>query len=448
MTKSNGTTPSPKYGKLLVGILICLCILTAFYPFLPAVAPLTFLGIILSPFWAIIQRITIFIVNYTAFDIWLARGFAVSIYALLSFFLVGYIGNLVGSYKFLLRKGRRLLFLGLWWGVCILMFFVSKNVNFTQSGEPLKTYYETSEGDIELFPIDMKIHPRTGEPLKVVTREVIQDLDLANSEMKKVDITLAKIKDGEIQFFRPSGSPRLWYYKTEKGEFELFTRKGHHPITGDNLKPVTREVAWEIQSSLQAKATQREFDSTLAKAKAAEHAKQMNDQKERSEREEYIKKYIAQSTIPTKTAKIAVLVVDDGGHPNSTSTQLIRSFFQDRGFESTASLFTESFVSDNLFKEVFSGSSGQVRKLELTKYASHILLGKQSTTFSNNPDLQDLVTANVSLELHFVSSESGLIEDSFLSTKTGAGFNKANAEQDALKKVLAELGKRETRLKN
>lgn len=41
-------------------------------------------------------------------------------------------------------------------------------------------------------------------------------------------------------FFDNQGNPLLWYYKTKKGEIELYTNHGLHPINNKPLKPITK----------------------------------------------------------------------------------------------------------------------------------------------------------------------------------------------------------------
>src|SRR5262249_42912952 len=42
-----------------------------------------------------------------------------------------------------------------------------------------------------------------------------------------------------------------WFYKSKSGEIELFNLMGFHPETGDELEPVSKEVAdlWKAQAA-------------------------------------------------------------------------------------------------------------------------------------------------------------------------------------------------------
>src|SRR5262245_52147237 len=59
-----------------------------------------------------------------------------------------------------------------------------------------------------------------------------------------------KITDSNPIFFEPqSGEPIVWYYKNKNGAIEIFDLMGYHPTTGEELFPITKEVAseWDEQ---------------------------------------------------------------------------------------------------------------------------------------------------------------------------------------------------------
>lgn len=147
-----------------------------FYPILFMFAPLFVIKILLFPLWSLIQGLTLFVINLTGWDVWIARGIALLLYSAIIFFLVDFLGNLAGGfYKYFFKKERRLILLASGCAICMLMYFVSKDVNFSPvTGEPLKKYLKTSDGNIELFPIEMNYHPVTGEPLEIINSEIMR----------------------------------------------------------------------------------------------------------------------------------------------------------------------------------------------------------------------------------------------------------------------------------
>jgi hypothetical protein len=53
------------------------------------------------------------------------------------------------------------------------------------------------------------------------------------------------VSDDPTFFDRATGEPIVWYLKTAAGQIELFDLMGFHPATGEELLPVTKEVANE-----------------------------------------------------------------------------------------------------------------------------------------------------------------------------------------------------------
>jgi len=75
----------------------------------------------------------------------------------------------------------------------------------------------------------------------------ISDIDVSIAEPERLYITYDDIEKQRIKFFHPDGKPKVWYYRTAEGRFELFDKKGYHPIYKEKLKSVTPEVIPEIE---------------------------------------------------------------------------------------------------------------------------------------------------------------------------------------------------------
>lgn len=66
------------------------------------------------------------------------------------------------------------------------------------------------------------------------------------------DAPAKRVEAAEPIFFDPrTGEPAIWYYKNKSAEIELFDKKGFHPLTGEALLPITREVVevWKAQAA-------------------------------------------------------------------------------------------------------------------------------------------------------------------------------------------------------
>lgn len=159
------------------------------------------------------------------------------------------------------------------------------------TGKPTTWYRREGAGEFVFFNRP-GFNPRTGEPLLVVDRDVLTEWskyrrenqgtpcyvltrDSVRYEMKiGVDVAtgrqcrqysaemLVRLREYEkgnrpkrIEASNPtffdlrSGEPALWYAKGRSGNIELYSLMGFHPDTGEELLPVSREIAmaWKDQ---------------------------------------------------------------------------------------------------------------------------------------------------------------------------------------------------------
>jgi hypothetical protein len=100
-------------------------------------------------------------------------------------------------------------------------------------------------------PVRFGNHPgtvdqETGRICRPVTPEIVDRLrSYEKGEVPK------RIEVAEPTFFDPRTAEAIvWYSKTSGGSVELFNLMGFHPRTGDELLPVTKEIAalWKTQS--------------------------------------------------------------------------------------------------------------------------------------------------------------------------------------------------------
>jgi signal transduction histidine kinase len=138
------------------------------------------------------------------------------------------------------------------------------------TGEPIVWFTKGAiPRSIELYDL-MGYNPRTGEELVPVTRQIADewtsDEQLRQQEAHRV--APKRISNPETTvFFDPiTGEPKVWYWHSDKGEWEFYDNKGFHPRNGDPLQVVNRDVLSQWQREL-AEVQQRKRD-TDAKAKA------------------------------------------------------------------------------------------------------------------------------------------------------------------------------------
>jgi signal transduction histidine kinase len=137
----------------------------------------------------------------------------------------------------------------------------------TLTGEPIVWFTKgTTPHSIELFDL-MGFNPRTGEELKPVTRQIADEWT-SDQQQEAQRIPPKRITNPETAvFFDPvTGQPKVWYWRSDAGDWEFYDNKGFHPRNGDELQVVNRDTLNRWQREL-ADAQQRKKD-VEAKAKA------------------------------------------------------------------------------------------------------------------------------------------------------------------------------------
>jgi hypothetical protein len=129
--------------------------------------------------------------------------------------------------------------------VPLLHALLGTDVCFNQrTGAPLKWYVQAPNGEITLF--DSSGYDTAGTQKLPVTPDICKAFtrQAANVAPRKIS---ASVRD--LQFFDPNtGRPRVWYYKTAKGTYDLFDAPGFSPGTSEPLLPVSKEVIADIQA--------------------------------------------------------------------------------------------------------------------------------------------------------------------------------------------------------
>jgi hypothetical protein len=137
---------------------------------------------------------------------------------------------------------------------------------------------------------------------------------------------------------------------------------------------------------------------------------------------------------------IAVLIVEDGKGIDRTLGSAIASRFQQRGVKTTSpSVFTTSFVNNGDFDRLFEGSLADGEQGQFPQYFQAGVLGKKSVSYVTNPEYDGLITAEVTLELHVVSSHTGTVQISVSWTHKGPGYSNADAKKIAEERILQEV---------
>jgi TPR repeat protein len=87
-------------------------------------------------------------------------------------------------------------------------------------------------------------------------------------------------------FFDPiTGKPRVWYWRSDKGDYEFYDNPGFHPRTGESLLVVTKEIIAQLKTDSEVRQKQLE----------EERLQREKERRERTEREDREKRALAEA---------------------------------------------------------------------------------------------------------------------------------------------------------
>lgn len=138
------------------------------------------------------------------------------------------------------------------------------------SGEPVVWYAADKGGSVELYDL-MGYHPQTAEELRPVTPQVVETWKEQNDRTaKRIPV---RIDPKIYAFFDPmTGAARVWYWRSQSGEWEFYDGPGFHARTGEPLKLINRDVIAEWNAALEAAEAKKKADAEQATRDARERA--------------------------------------------------------------------------------------------------------------------------------------------------------------------------------
>lgn len=146
----------------------------------------------------------------------------------------------------------------------------------------------------------------------------------------------------------------------------------------------------------------------------------------------------ATPTPPPPSDETAVLIVDENNAIHARLTSQITAILQKKGVKLTTSpIFTDAVIHDGTFDRLFQGHSVDAQHFQ--PYFKYGMLGRTTVSFEKHPELENTITALVTLEMHIVSSRSGVSEESLFIRQKGVAFSATEAEARAIENVLKEV---------
>lgn len=347
------------------------------------------------------------------------------------------VSNLTGLNKYLVKAGVALMLIPLYIG---LKFFFSINktrryigasilitllavynlslYNFTKDlsfafseGKALKWYALTPEG-VKFFDRS-GVEPIYGIILKPVTPEVIRNLKLLQKgEFRPVD-------PNKVQFFNPiTGEPQIWYYQYPDGSLEFYDKPGYHPITGEPLKPATKQVYFDWKE----KAKMQPLPPIAIAPRLQEFKSIIND------------KINIHSGKPNIAMIIESKRTESGVSPEDSFYNLLRT----EKVNIILNLFKEeSFKSKGFFREIYDGNTKLLRQADALSRINYLILGRLDYSFQKRAEVdKDLVSCNINFSYKIINKNAEVVKSESIRV-VGPGFTNDSALERGLE-ILSE----------
>jgi hypothetical protein len=289
--------------------------------------------------------------------------------------------------------------------------------------------------------------PRQIEQLGWATHRTLGNV--ITSSVKQKEITS---EWNTLQWFDNVGESQVWYSGSAATGFRLWAAPGFDPESGKELRPIGDEkTRVQIVTFFSEKERrQREITAAEQTEIARKEAARRREEQDRLEKERalaaqsYLTRYLGTREVRKAGDKqtLAVVAVSENGKLNTNVGQVIAEVLKTESVEVTTSRFTPEFVSDGLFAQAFGNSRAILNKLELTNSLGALLLARQTVQYSTNASLENVITANMRLEvLGMAVADSGAGRTLSI-TASGVGFKpedaRSQAEERLSKKIQGE----------
>jgi TPR repeat protein len=108
-----------------------------------------------------------------------------------------------------------------------------------------------------------------------ITRDIVETW---KTQQKSLNVRAPKPIDPEkYAFFDPlTGNARVWFWRSEKGEYEFYDAPGYQPRTGDTLTVVTKDALEQLRRDGQAREKQLEEERRRIEQEQRERAEKVN----------------------------------------------------------------------------------------------------------------------------------------------------------------------------
>lgn len=200
-------------------------------------------------------------------------------------------------------------------------------------------------------------------------------------------------------------------------------------------QPDSRQPSiWEQQkSSHDDEAAQKAAEEAEASRKAAQEAAVKHAQ--------FLAQYVNSDFARTPGSKtVALVIVSEDGKLSRALNDTFSSRFKSNSVQITTSIFRPQFVSDGLFEKALGDSNAVINKLELSKSMDVLLLGREEVNYSTDPSLENVISADMRLEITAISVVTGASQ-SWTFVANGSGFKKTESRQMAEERLIKQIAR-------
>lgn len=173
------------------------------------------------------------------------------------------------------------------------------------------------------------------------------------------------------------------------------------------------------------------------------HDEQMAANDQAGEHNRFVAKYVNPGFVRKPGVKtMAMVVSSERERLNRATEAALTAHFKPASVELLPSFFTPEFTTDGLFGQAFVDAGPISQKLELSKSLDLLLLVDYEVQYTTNESLNNVITADIELNVALVKIGSTEPNQVWRYTAKGAGFSivdsRGMAEERLLKQFIIE----------
>ena len=246
----------------------------------------------------------------------------------------------------------------------------------------------------------------------------------------------------------------LWWCRKDAmsvAEYRCFDQSGRDPTTNEELIPISLEIIRHatnrlleenrrvaLKQTMEKKqvALQQAMEKKQVALQQAEDAalteqarvKALNEKKN-----DYIGKYLATGG---NRVGVAIAFLKNQSLDNAFAQQI-----QARIPNLSSSYFlTQQASSDGVFSRVFAGDKSEFAKLELSRVADRIMVGKITEHFENNRMIPGVTNSIIDADVRIFDVKTGhIIKSGRFSSDVIAGYSQSEAQKKAQDEVITQI---------